>query len=305
MSMYGVNADVPKTLVRHIVRYAADAAENEALRAVLLDNFKETFKKELGGGGSSNVLFGQLRFDVPVNHDREKYTVGFKAVEKVVPAEGKLFVLGKLEGKQIVKPGWREMMASSKGRDGMLGGIAKAKKFSFIGGGAVTALSIPVFAFAPSLGSGKLSGTSCSSQLTDAQALCSDNVSSKSGDTFKWTVTQAGQYTITLHAPKKKVAFDPQLIVKAADGSVVVDESGGVGMNAVAVANVQPGAYELVVKPADNYMVKGGFSYQLEIAHAGGAVGDPAAAAPPPGAPVAPEEVAPAAAHKPVLKKKK
>ena len=37
MSMYGVNADVPKTLVRHIVRYAADAAENEALRAVLLD----------------------------------------------------------------------------------------------------------------------------------------------------------------------------------------------------------------------------------------------------------------------------
>ena len=30
MSMYGVNADVPKTLVRHIVRYVADAAEDEA-----------------------------------------------------------------------------------------------------------------------------------------------------------------------------------------------------------------------------------------------------------------------------------
>ena len=36
MSMYAVNAGVPKTLVRHIVRYAADTAEEDALRAVLL-----------------------------------------------------------------------------------------------------------------------------------------------------------------------------------------------------------------------------------------------------------------------------
>lgn len=37
MSMYGVNAGVPKTLVRHLVRYCADTAENDDLRAVLLD----------------------------------------------------------------------------------------------------------------------------------------------------------------------------------------------------------------------------------------------------------------------------
>ena len=47
MSMYGVNADVPKTLVRHIVRYAADAAENEALRAVLLDILDTPVSPEL------------------------------------------------------------------------------------------------------------------------------------------------------------------------------------------------------------------------------------------------------------------
>ena len=47
MSMYGVNADVPKTLVRHIVRYAADAAENEALRAVLLDILATPVSPEL------------------------------------------------------------------------------------------------------------------------------------------------------------------------------------------------------------------------------------------------------------------
>ena len=37
MSMYGVNAGVPKTLVRHIVRYEADTAATPALREVLLD----------------------------------------------------------------------------------------------------------------------------------------------------------------------------------------------------------------------------------------------------------------------------
>lgn len=36
MSMYGVNVSVPKTLVRHLVRYYADACGEEALKAVLL-----------------------------------------------------------------------------------------------------------------------------------------------------------------------------------------------------------------------------------------------------------------------------
>ena len=37
MSMYGVNVSVPKTLVRHLVRYYADACGEEELKAVLLD----------------------------------------------------------------------------------------------------------------------------------------------------------------------------------------------------------------------------------------------------------------------------
>ena len=37
MSMYGVNASVPKTLVRHLVRWAADTERDGATRATLLD----------------------------------------------------------------------------------------------------------------------------------------------------------------------------------------------------------------------------------------------------------------------------
>ena len=47
MSMYGVNAGIPKTLVRHIVRYAADTAKSEGLRRVLLDILDTPVSPEL------------------------------------------------------------------------------------------------------------------------------------------------------------------------------------------------------------------------------------------------------------------
>lgn len=47
MSMYGVNASVPKTLVRHLVRHAADTAEDGELKAVLYDVLDTPVSPEL------------------------------------------------------------------------------------------------------------------------------------------------------------------------------------------------------------------------------------------------------------------
>ena len=47
MSMYGVNASVPKTLVRHLVRYYADTCSEEELKAVLLDILDTPVSPEL------------------------------------------------------------------------------------------------------------------------------------------------------------------------------------------------------------------------------------------------------------------
>lgn len=47
MSMYGVNASVPKTLVRYLVEYFADAAESDKLKAVLLDILDTPVSPEL------------------------------------------------------------------------------------------------------------------------------------------------------------------------------------------------------------------------------------------------------------------
>ncbi len=47
MSMYAVNASVPKTLVRHLVRYYADTCGNQALEQVLLDVLDTPVSPEL------------------------------------------------------------------------------------------------------------------------------------------------------------------------------------------------------------------------------------------------------------------
>ena len=47
MSMYGVNASVPKTLVRHLVQYYADTCRDEELKAVLLDVLDTPVSPEL------------------------------------------------------------------------------------------------------------------------------------------------------------------------------------------------------------------------------------------------------------------
>ena len=47
MSMYGVNASVPKTLVRHLVRYYAETCGNERLAAILYDILDTPVSPEL------------------------------------------------------------------------------------------------------------------------------------------------------------------------------------------------------------------------------------------------------------------
>ena len=47
MSMYGVNASIPKTLIRHMVRYVADTGEEPGLHQVLLDILDTPVSPEL------------------------------------------------------------------------------------------------------------------------------------------------------------------------------------------------------------------------------------------------------------------
>lgn len=239
--------------------------EVDCTKGADFDNMKEGFKKEINGwSGSSNIQFGEFSYDVPVIGSNSGRTIGFKATEKYVPVGGDLFVLGKLEGSRLVKPGWRSMLASNKGREGLLGSVQKKKKFSFIGGGVAVAAAVPLMIFGPKADP-NAAGASCPSQMTDVRLTCHDRVSSKSGNHVSWTVTKPGTYELEVFAPKKKVAFAPGLIVESADGVTLADISAGVGQNAKASLEVAAGTYDITVLPSDGYMVSGGFSYEFEI----------------------------------------
>ena len=134
---------------------------------------------------------------------------------------------------------------------------------------------------------------------------------------YTWTVTKPGKYDLTVYAPSKKVAFDPGLMITDASGAEVANVSGGVGGNATTTVEAKAGVYKVKVYLADNFKVKGGYSYEMEIASQGGAA--PAVAEPlngdkelpaedvaaAPEGDVAPEAAAPAPAAAPKPSKKK
>ena len=248
------------------------AVQIDVTKGADFDNYKDGFKKELNGRGwASQIQFGELSYDVPVVSDSEKYTVGFKATEKFVPAEGSLFVLGKIEGGKIVKPGWRSMMTSSKGRDGLIGAINKKKKFSFIGGGVASVLAVPLMIFGPSMSSDSGPsdsnhgfGGSCKSTLTGAVSKCSGLVSNKEGASYSWTVTRKDTYALAASPVKgKKYTLDPQLVVER-DGEELANVE-GYGEPAKASLELEPGTYSVHVKSVGGSVIKGGYSFDLQI----------------------------------------
>ena len=55
MSMYGVNSSIPKTLVRHLVRYEADFCGNDDIKAVLCDILDTPVSPELLPADNDNI----------------------------------------------------------------------------------------------------------------------------------------------------------------------------------------------------------------------------------------------------------
>ncbi len=229
------------------------------------DNFKAGYKKELNGRGwSSNIQFGELSYDIPVISSSDGHTIGFKATERFIPVEGNLFVLGKIESGKIVKPGWRSLMVSNKGRDGLLASTAKKKKFSLIGGGVGAVAAIPLMIFGPK--ADPADDTSCHSQIADVQKACDDNVTSKYGNDYTWTVAKDGKYEVSVTPPTGKTyTLHPQITVKSASGEQIAEVTEYSGKTSTTV-EVKAGTYTVTVKDSVGDTVKGGYDYKLEIA---------------------------------------
>ncbi len=265
------------------------------------DTFKKNFENQTGD--RSMLMFGKLEYPRPVISG-DDYTTAWTCEEKVVPLSGHYFALGKLEGANITKPGWRALMLSSKGRDGLLKTTNRNKKIGMFGGGAAALAAIPLMIFAPKADQNAKPGQSayCQSTLKGAQDSCKDTVRDADGNQYAWTVEKPGTFTLAATPPAgKKYPLDTQLVLKNAAGEELANQTGIPGHRVEAKdLELAAGEYTVTVRDAFGTTVKGGFDYTLEIQETTPV--PPAVAAEGPGAPIVPalaaEPVVPAAGKK-------
>ncbi|MFL5321965.1 MAG: GIDE domain-containing protein [Myxococcaceae bacterium] len=223
------------------------------------DNWKKVYDEK-----SSHLTFEG--YTITADGSGDGYTTGYSAVEKVVPLDTSknLFVLGKLEGGKIIKPSWRSLMISNKGREGLMGSTAKKTKVGFIGGGVGAVGGIAMLALGiGNVDTSNIDSKYCKSEITGALAkACEANVGTE--DTYAWTIEKPGKYNVfVIPAPGKKYALWPELEIKQ-DGKTLSTIKGSVGEAATASLDLKAGKYEIDVRPADA-AVQGGFDYTLNI----------------------------------------
>jgi hypothetical protein len=97
------------------------------------EGFFADLKSAVGRG--EPIMFGNYAFHNPVGSKASE----FRCTEKVMPVQGQLFVCGKSQPGAIGSPSWASLILSSKSRDELVGGTAKAAKNFLVGGAAATA----------------------------------------------------------------------------------------------------------------------------------------------------------------------
>lgn len=116
---------------------ASQGGDLDPLDKAFDETKKEGFFADLKGlvGKGEPIMFGHYAFQNPINSKASE----FRCIEKVMPIQQQLYVCGKSEGSAITAPNWTSLIVSSKSRDELLGGTAKAAKGFLMGGAAAAA----------------------------------------------------------------------------------------------------------------------------------------------------------------------
>lgn len=212
------------------------------------------------------VIFGNFRTEVSAAGG-DKHSRGVKAIEKIVPPGGNLFVMGQLENGQIVKPKGMHgtLRASRKGRDHMIGAAKRNKTIGLAAAGVMMlpGLGLSIFADPPAP---VAAGDDACNILDESKAEkpCSGKITSDDGSNVPFKVTQAGTFVIHGNAPKgKKIPLIAEISVKDATGAMLVT-----GEHEEAEVDLAPGDYTINIKDGIKGAAakfKGGFSFELSV----------------------------------------
>jgi hypothetical protein len=213
-----------------------------------------------------DVIFGQFHGHVP-HAGGDKHGRGVKVIEKIVPVQGGMFVMGQLANQAITKPQGMlgSLVASRKGRNALLGATKRNKMIGFVVGGLffVPGVGLSIFANPPAP---TAAGEGACNILDESKANqpCTGKIYNDDGTNAELTVTQAGTFEIHGGPPRgKKIPVIASIGVKGEDGKVLVADA-----RETATIDLQPGKYSVNIKdsiPGDAAHFKGGFSFELLV----------------------------------------
>ncbi len=215
-----------------------------------------------------DLVFGQYSVHVPYSGGDER-TTGIRAIEKILPAEGNLFVMGKLAGGVITKQDGMlgKVLISTKGRDKLVGSTKRNSVLGFalggvmfVGGGAMSIFGDPP----------KDTCANMTNALTEG--VCSSRVNDNAGTTHEWKVTKEGAYklTVTATGTNANMKLWPKMLVTK-DGKEIGEDGSESGESAKVLAHFEKGTYKIKIADVSASHVgklKGGAGYTLDIKQA-------------------------------------
>jgi hypothetical protein len=193
-----------------------------------------------------------------------------RATEKIIPAQGKLFALGKHEQGRIVRHDGMmgSLILSPKGREGLMGATKRNMIIGFVlaGVGVVAGLPMAIFGKPP------VTDECPSDGFADLNEKgCKGHIYDDSGLTLKWTVTKEGDYQVDVTQPNVKYPIWPRLTLSDSSGKQIGQAKGlGKGENADLPEHLKAGTYNINVRDdQDGYAAPfkegGGLSFWLDV----------------------------------------
>jgi hypothetical protein len=213
-----------------------------------------------------DVMFGQFHTHVPQAHG-DKHGHGVKVVEKIVPIQGGMFVMGQLANQAIGKPKGMlgTLRASRKGRAALLGATKRNAIIGFVAGGlfVLPGGGLSIFGDPPEpVAAGE--GACNILDQSKPNEWCSGKIYNDDGSDVPFTVTQAGTFEIQGGPPRgKKIPVIASIGVKDEAGKSYIADA-----HEKATLDLQPGKYKINIKDSivgDAAHFKGGFSYELMV----------------------------------------
>jgi len=239
----------------------------ESVDAKLEKTFDE--KKSYGWG---DIQFGGYTTHIQRPSDSDKYATGTRCVEKIIPAQGELFVLGKVEGNVVQKRDGMmgKLMLAREGRDGLLGSTKRNMIIAFAAAGILVPAggAMAIFGEAPAS-----AADNCVAMEDATEAPCEGRVHSDDV-TYGWKVTEEADYKFTAMGTGKDTTMRlwPSINVTK-DGETVcsLEESGPDGVNGS--CHFAKGDYTIAINDVSDghaEKLKGGAGFTLEIAQVAG-----------------------------------